>query len=183
MTIAPHRSYSTAMLFSMQEELIEQYWEIENLPKPPLSLFRKHDQRVMRELTFRVIEELYEMAWATDDSAAGEEFCDALHFYIELLVYASVSHIALDRVLTDLETGVTIDDLVMSAVQSVRSLKFKPWKKAQPEFSRPQYVEALLILGCRLFSYALQRGWTFSMIDATFKVTWQKNQHRLNTGY
>lgn len=104
-------------MYSMQKELLAGYICIEGLPEYPINVNTKKSQTLLKDFTGRVIEELAEGYEALlfvdnltrenrfwqgdfDDSKliecinhlqnAGEEMADAMHFMLELLIYANI---------------------------------------------------------------------------------------------
>lgn len=108
-------------IFSLQKDLIDGYIKIESLPQYPINIQSKSSQTLIKDFVGRVIEELsesYESLMIIDsiiqntirlngglrniseeDSEkilsesqnASEEISDALHFFIELLIYTDIS--------------------------------------------------------------------------------------------
>lgn len=86
-------------IFARQRELMAKYKEIEQLPSAPVSLHHAHGQRVIKDFAWRTVEELTESYEAWDkhgdrtiaETHALEELADAVHFLVELLIFAGVS--------------------------------------------------------------------------------------------
>lgn len=106
-------------IYSMQKALLEGYIGIEGLPQYPIDINTKASQTLLKDFTARVIEELsegYESFQAVSESIsnnhyklngnngddsiyiellnnlqnANEENADAIHFIVELLIYANI---------------------------------------------------------------------------------------------
>lgn len=104
-------------IYSMQKNLLSGYIGIEGLPQYPIDINTKASQTLLKDFTARVIEELsegYESFQAVDGimqnshykiragddlvyiellnhlQNANEENADAVHFFIELLIYANI---------------------------------------------------------------------------------------------
>lgn len=106
-------------IYSMQKELLSGYIGIEGLPQYPIDINTKASQSLLKDFTARVVEELsegYESFQAISESMsknhwklangncedsiyiellnnlqnANEENADAIHFFVELLIYANV---------------------------------------------------------------------------------------------
>ena len=104
-------------LYSLQKELIDHYVGIEGLPQYPLDVNTKKNQLLIKDFVGRVIEELAEgyesfklvgeiternQLWFNGDynneyvhmlnhlQNANEEQADALHFMVELLIFANI---------------------------------------------------------------------------------------------
>jgi dimeric dUTPase (all-alpha-NTP-PPase superfamily) len=99
-------------IYNLQMELVNHYVNIESLPKPTLNIDTKAGQLLIKDFTARVVEELgecfesyinmenamYHNDGPNIDSAINhlqnlnEELSDALHFYVELLIFAGVTN-------------------------------------------------------------------------------------------
>lgn len=104
-------------IYSLQKELIDHYVGIEGLPQYPLDVNTKKNQLLIKDFVGRVIEELAEgyesfklveditqknQLWFNGDNNheyqqmlnhlqnANEEQADALHFMVELLIFANI---------------------------------------------------------------------------------------------
>lgn len=104
-------------IYSLQKELIDHYVGIEGLPQYPLDVNTKKNQLLIKDFVGRVIEELAEgyesfklvgeiteknQLWFNGDynneyvqmlnhlQNANEEQADALHFMVELLIFANI---------------------------------------------------------------------------------------------
>lgn len=106
-------------IYSMQKNLLAGYIGIEGLPQYPIDINTKASQSLLKDFTARVVEELsegYESFQAISESMsknhwklandncedstyiellnnlqnANEENADAIHFFVELLIYANV---------------------------------------------------------------------------------------------
>lgn len=79
-------------IFQHQTEVMAKYKEIEGLPDAPISLHTANGQRIIKDFAWRTCEELSE-AWTDryDTDKCGEELADALHFFVELLIFAGVT--------------------------------------------------------------------------------------------
>ena len=113
----PHTLTPLKDIFNLQKGLIEEYIKIEKMKKYPLNVNLKDNQTLLKDFTSRVIEELAEgyeslgkvaglteknQLWFQDYSSkeyqemlghlqnVSEEFADALHFFVELLVYINI---------------------------------------------------------------------------------------------
>jgi hypothetical protein len=86
-------------IFDRQRSLMIKYKAIEQLPDPPLSLHAQHGQRILKDFAWRSTEELCESFECWENSAnleickqeALEELADALHFLVELLIFAGIT--------------------------------------------------------------------------------------------
>lgn len=104
-------------IYELQMDLINEYVKIERTPAPPININTKSSQVLLKDFTGRVIEELAEgyeslievdaltqknrlWQYEYDDKDmimcfnhmqnASEEMADAMHFMVELLIYANI---------------------------------------------------------------------------------------------
>ncbi|MEK6883769.1 MAG: dUTP diphosphatase, partial [Nanoarchaeota archaeon] len=80
-------------IFDKQKELLEKYREIEKMPVN-IEINNPHHQKLLKEFTFRGIEELaeaYEAFLEKDEEHLIEEISDAIHFFTEVLIMADIS--------------------------------------------------------------------------------------------
>jgi len=96
-------------IFKLQGELIEEYVKIEAVPQPPLQITSAESQVILKDFISRVIEELgegfesYNLLYTLATEGAPvqrmldpiwnfvEEIADAMHFFIELLIFSGIS--------------------------------------------------------------------------------------------
>lgn len=105
-------------IYEMQKDLLVDYIKVEGLPPYPFNINKKDNQQILKDFTARIIEELSE-GWEALMLAAeltkknqfwagasfdmieynltlshlqnfGEEMSDALHFFMELLLYINI---------------------------------------------------------------------------------------------
>lgn len=139
-------------VFARQRELMDKYQQIENLPSAPVSLHTVNGQRVLKDFAWRSTEELAESfeAYRAKQVADNvhdqdlhelhqvEEIADALHFLVELLIFAGVSvEQCLDRV-PEFPAGDKLAEIQQSYWEPVyrlglamNFLRNKPWKQSQ----------------------------------------------------
>lgn len=114
-------NYKLEEIFFLQKELLKGYIEIESLPQYPINIQSKSSQTLVKDFVGRVIEELsesYESLMIIDSTIkntirlnkglkniseedsekilselqnASEEISDALHFFVELLIYTNIT--------------------------------------------------------------------------------------------
>lgn len=104
-------------IYQLQKTLIDHYVDIEGLPQYPIDVNTKSSQVILKDFTGRIIEELAEgyeshlevwkttkknLNWSQDylDSEYekmlndlqnyNEELADAMHFFVELLIYVNI---------------------------------------------------------------------------------------------
>lgn len=87
-------------IFSKQEQLMEKYQEIEQLPEWPFNLHIQKDQLVIKDFCWRATEEFQEsiheimgkgFKGEERRKAVTEELIDALHFYTENMILSGIS--------------------------------------------------------------------------------------------
>ena len=110
----PNSSYLEEM-YNLQKELIKPYIGIEGLPEYPLDVDTKANQALLKDFISRIIEELGEAFQEFEKlyilalggfenkldaqqilSNFNEEIADALHFFLELLIYLNIGPQDLD---------------------------------------------------------------------------------------
>lgn len=96
-----------SVMIELQKELIDHYVSIEGLPNYPVDINTKSSQVLIKDFVGRIIEELgeawesYEIMMAMDKSKPeliiphlqnyNEEVADALHFWLELLIFTGIN--------------------------------------------------------------------------------------------
>ena len=123
-TDVPHGALE--MMFGWQKELLNEYIKIEGLPQYPINLDIKSNQTLIKDFSGRIVEELGESYESIEglhlnhglpkinerntdlDKAqiqnANEEIADAIHFYLELMIFSDIS---IDDIITYLDTKIT----------------------------------------------------------------------------
>lgn len=105
-------------IYEMQKGLLTEYIKVEGLPPYPFNINKKDNQQILKDFTARIVEELSE-GYESMEAAAkitqqnqlwfgpnidknqylltlshlqnfSEELADALHFYMELLIYINI---------------------------------------------------------------------------------------------
>lgn len=116
-------------IYELQMELIDNYVKIEKTIAPPININTKSSQVLLKDFTGRVIEELAEgyeslieisnlteknLLWVSDFDPddlvqcfnhmqnATEEMADAMHFMVELLIYANIQPEDIDAYISKL---------------------------------------------------------------------------------
>lgn len=102
-------------LFALQRTLLKKYQDIEALPKAPLDINTKESQTWIKDFTGRIIEELgegfesYEIMMDMFHNAKpesemiphlqnfNEEIADAMHFWLELMIYSGYGMITIEK--------------------------------------------------------------------------------------
>lgn len=139
-------------IFRRQRELMDRYKQIEGLPNPPVSLHHASGQRVLKDFAWRATEELAE-SWEAKLRAIGssdeqqialhvqhqiEELADALHFLVELLIFAGISAETCIAGVSEPRPDHAHQDHVLAYWRATYELglamnfcKNKPWKQSQ----------------------------------------------------
>jgi len=148
------------MIFARQRDLMDKYKEIEQLPDPPLSLHHHSGQRIIRDFAWRTVEELTESYEAFKEFLEYqdevhrhhqiEELADALHFIVELLIFAGVTSTQCFNAVEDLsvhEVGAP-DTMYWDATYelgiAMNFLRNKAWKKSHVPTDEGRFREAIL---------------------------------------
>lgn len=127
-------------IYSLQKELIDKYITIESLPKYPIDINAKKSQSIFKDFIGRVIEELsesfesiqtlYELLGPKEGNYSElsieekekifselqnttEEISDALHFFIELLIYAGINPEDVQEYLEKISKGTTLHEKII----------------------------------------------------------------------
>ena len=121
-------------IFELQGELLQDYIKVEGLPEYPIDVNARSSQIIIKDFIGRIVEELGE-AWESYESMIdlwcgdipiqvdlmishlqnfNEEISDALHFFMELLIYSGFTNDSVKKwVYKDTYTGVdTLHDLL-----------------------------------------------------------------------
>jgi hypothetical protein len=143
------RAWTTILraIFEQQSILMKQYKEIEQLPAPPLPLHTPAAQRVLKDFAWRTVEEIGEAFHALMSMTAYsramvpveafDELADALHFFVESLIFAGITADQCSAMGFPAEPPEGIsnstDELfwrsVYSLIMATHELKCKPWKQ------------------------------------------------------
>jgi len=121
-------------IYDLQEELIKPYIGIEGLPDYPLDVDTKENQTLLKDFIGRIIEEmgeayqefelLYALAQAKDKdedkmlahlNAFNEEVSDAIHFFLELLIYINIEAVSVwgynEKLMNELNLNLEADGI------------------------------------------------------------------------
>ncbi len=167
--IPPLASDPFIQIWTLQEELIIEYQNIEKLPSYPLQLDLRASQTLLKDFIARVVEELAEADEHGRHSRIQlykEELADALHFLTETLIFTMSYEEVINRAsnLMYLKENIISSCLMSTKVPptqthwfwettyhlklAANALKNKPWKqtemRAQSEIFKNHLVEALI---------------------------------------
>lgn len=113
-------------IYGLQAKLLEHYILIENMPSYPLNIHTKASQRLMKDFVSRGIEELseaheiYRLLFQEVDQNKSEgcrsllfhfneELSDALHFFVEALIFAGIDQYTLFKYYKQLFQGSNLE--------------------------------------------------------------------------
>ena len=100
------KPYALSEIFALQKVLLESYIKIEGMPRYPIDINTKESQKLLKDFSGRIIEELGEgfesyltmmdmfHSGIDEDQMVpflqnfNEEIADAIHFWLELMVYS-----------------------------------------------------------------------------------------------
>lgn len=147
-------------LFAKQHALYLKYKELEQLPTAPISIHTTNGQRVLKDFAWRTTEELVESfhEWerfdetgaAVSRSKAAEELADAMHFFIELLIFAGITPLQCLARCSEMPKAkyLSFDVVYWQAVYRVglamHQLRNKPWKQTQVPTDEGKFRTLLL---------------------------------------
>ena len=178
-------------IFFKQAELMAKYKEIEQLPAAPVSLHTASGQRIIKDFAWRTVEELTESAEAWEkhgeDAAisrdhALEELADAVHFFVELCIFAGLTP---DQCAGPIIELVWTDDLaVVNAYWTfvkklgiaMNFLRNKAWKQSQVPTDERRFRLALIEA-----SDALMGIWGALRCSKDDLYTFYMKKHAVNT--
>lgn len=147
-------------IFTKQRELMDKYKEIEQLPSPPLSLHTAASQRILKDFAWRTVEELTESFEAfekhedeeTQRSHGLEELADAVHFFVELAIFAGLTaEQCVNAYETTATDGMDFDTqgaywkITYKLGLAMNFLRNKAWKQSQVPTDELRFRQALLV--------------------------------------
>lgn len=149
-------------IFEQQATLMAQLKEVEQLPAPPLPLHTPGAQRVLKDFAWRTTEELggafhslisgTRFANAPVPIETFNELADALHFFVEMLIFAGVGADQCSAIGFPGEPPEGIDHstdelfwrAVYSLILATGELKCKPWRPAPTPTNEGAFREKLI---------------------------------------
>lgn len=188
-----------AQIFQRQAELMIEYKEIEQLPDAPLKIHLANSQRIFKDFAWRTTEELTEAFEAYIKHAdllvqtqhRNEELADALHFFVELLIFAGISVEQCLEVYPDYGPVTIKVDVSGSAWWStvfeiglaMNFLRNKPWKKSQVPTDELRFRQQLLSAFMRLISLWSYLGITMQELHGFYFRKSEVNKFRQRSRY
>lgn len=144
-------------IFVRQRELMDKYQEIEGTPKPPISVHLAKNQKVMKDFAWRAWEEVaesyeaqmaYDAGTVTSKDHALEELADALHFMVELLIFAGIGPDSFpdfppQRIAPGLEEHQHRFGIHLGIAMNF--LRNKPWKQSEVPTDEKRFRAALVL--------------------------------------
>lgn len=185
-------------LFAQQESLMQKYQHIEQLPAPPLSLQAAAHQKIMKDFAWRVTEELVEAQDAYAQSGPGddawveptaEELADAMHFLIELLIFAAVTPSQCLRHVPEypLDDDLQLDYVLWRATRhlgdAMRELRNKAWKQKIVQTDELRCRRFLVLAFAAHLDIWRSLGFTEEDLRIAFAAKHAKNHERIKDGY
>lgn len=201
-TIAPDAPKTWAeilpMIFIKQEQLMTKYRDIEHLPDWPVSLHTHSGQKVLKDFAWRTVEELTESyeAWfkhknrVDAEPHALEELADAMHFFVELMLYAGVGVeaclVAKQFFPPAARTAPSSDgywQVTFKLGVAMNFLKNKAWKQSQiPTDTTRLYLALMETYQAMLFLWA-DMGYTQEHLFSYYFRKAQVNEFRQRSAY
>lgn len=135
------------IMYEKQKEVAIKYEDIEGLPRFPLKPELKESQIIFKKFLYRVSEELAESYETEVDPStkvyddetgtelhAVEELADALHFFLEMLIYMGIGSESLKEWHKDYQyNNVSVNEAYLMAFFRIgmvgNQLHNKPWKQ------------------------------------------------------
>lgn len=208
-------------IYELQMDLINEYVKIERTPAPPININTKSSQVLLKDFTGRVIEELAEgyeslievdaltqksRLWQYDYDEkdivmcfnhmqnASEEMADAMHFMVELLIYANIQPEDINEYVSRLipatnEIGPELHNNVIAKCMikgtsdiremypEILNFKYVPmgsiWAHCYQDFPLPKN-EKLIHCGCR-YNHDYYRLFKAMLWDVTYHLNIARN--------
>lgn len=187
-------------MYEKQLNVAKKYKDIERLPGWPLSIDAKSSQVVFKDFLYRISEELSESYETVVDPStkvfddkglelhAVEELADALHFYLELLIYVGIGPERLNNWYKEYEyKEIEIDKAYLMAQFRIgmtgQQCHNKPWKSDMIRTDVKKFVECLRQLFYALLDVFRSQGANDAMIYDRYCRKNQVNQFRQKSNY
>lgn len=197
-------------IFNKQKELMEKYHPIEEASgivtstKVPLDLNDRKDQARVRDLAWRLVEELaevtneYQIEQGQVTPAVREEIVDCLHFLVELTLTVGVNEhffktdpYTLDSLDTMVKTNSggtyttseALELIIKDLGMMVNTLKNKAWKQKFVETDKDLFYYRLKLLWKDFFIWGSTMGMTAYDYYKGYIGKNQTNKERQETGY
>lgn len=188
------------VMYQKQLNVAIKYKDIEGLPQWPLSLDPKSSQVVFKDFLYRISEELSESYETEVDEStkvfdedgtelhAIEELADALHFYLELLIYVGIKPERLKKWYSEYEyKEISVDKAYLMAQfrigMSGQQLHNKPWKTDMIRTDVNKFVTCLKELFFALLDVFRSQGASDEIIFNRYTRKNKVNQFRQKSKY
>lgn len=187
------------LIFECQRSLMAKYKAIEQLPSAPVSVHHASGQRVIKDFAWRTVEELTESyeAWekhpddtTTAEQHALEELADAVHFFVELLIFAGITPEQCYLRYAEMKPTTTIVNVTVAYWQAtyriglaMNFLRNKPWKQSQVPTDEARFREALLNAWAAMMQLWERLGYDDSTLYSFYFRKFQVNQFRQRSNY
>jgi hypothetical protein len=194
-----NRAWTTILraIFEQQRLLMQQYKEIEQLPAAPLPLHTPRSQVVLKDFAWRTTEELCEAynALVSQVRQADEphpieaftELADALHFFVELMIFAGVTADQCSGMGYPSARVPVIEELYWRTHyqlgMAMHELKCKPWKQTPVATNEGAFRSRLLIAFEAFIALWSVLGATPADVDRHYFRKHRTNQTRIAEKY
>ena len=139
------------LIFERQLELIHKYHPIESRngfhigDGIPLNLDNKRDQHRLKDMSWRVVEEIAEaLDCSMEYEHHVEELIDGLHFLVELMILSGIQHDEVNMYVNKRKEGESIlVPFIRELGNAMNCLKNKPWKQTHMLTDAIQYRKRL----------------------------------------
>lgn len=191
-------SVTVKTIFDRQRELMVKYKEIEQLPDAPVSLHTLTGQKLIKDFAWRTTEELCESfeAWGKHDKEmaklhACEELADAMHFFVELLIFAGIhedSCVAVLPLFPDQNRSFYVTPAkywnpVFQLGIAMNFLRNKPWKQSQVATDEGRFRTQLLWTWRAMIVLWAELGLTQEQLYTFYFRKSMVNQFRQRSNY
>lgn len=184
------------LIFARQLELIEKYHHIEARngfhvgEGHPLDLNNRHDQHRLKDFAWRTMEEISEAFEAEElhqdtSDHSREEFIDALHFLVELVI---LSGLDVDQLLLTDEYNSYRPEYMFKVFFThigcaMNCLKNKPWKVTHMLTDETKFKHHLYCAWEAYMKFLASKGFTTTEIFQMYFKKSEVNKFRQDSGY
>jgi len=188
--------------FERQRGLMRIYKDLEQLPDAPISLHTPSGQKLIKDFAWRTVEELVEASDAWHDGPTsreaientGEELADAMHFFIELCIFAGVTAEQLLDVCDSIVSlapvaanGRSDSHYFFAVIRSIgratHHLRNRPWKQQYVPTDEAAFRQALTEAYKNLLVLWTLLGYTMDDLYAYYCKKNSLNLQRQQDGY
>ena len=180
-------------IFNYQNDLMEEYHRIESINQVgyyhvrdiPFDLDHPRWQEMIKQLTFRILEEVAESMAAHSEEHYAEELIDALHFAVELMIVLSYR---VPEKMEDYKPDKAYPRYYMQSWVfkhyglAANCLKNKPWKQTFQPTDEKQFRNRI-IFGFRALYILLREVMSDEQIYLVYVKKMKVNQFRQKSKY